>query len=134
MKKKPENEAQNPLEASNLAFFGTQRQAHNPRRSHPSATPAASTEPPPPPPHAQPPLTRGHSFPGTMCVEGEGKGFLVLTGDDTIIGRIAQLASGTENQDTPIHIEIHKFIFMITFLGEFMPGPGRLRAKGCRTS
>ena len=78
MKKKPENEAQNPLEASNLAFFGT------------------------------------------MCVEGEGKGFLVLTGDDTIIGRIAQLASGTENQDTPIHIEIHKFIFMITFLAVFL--------------
>jgi sodium/potassium-transporting ATPase subunit alpha len=78
MKKKPENEATNPLEAANLAFFGT------------------------------------------MCVEGEGKGFLVLTGDDTIIGRIAQLASGTENQDTPIHIEIHKFIFLITFLAVFL--------------
>merc|ERR1719486_260187 len=78
MKKKPENEAQNPLEAANLAFFGT------------------------------------------MAVEGEAKGFLVLTGDDTIIGRIAQLASGTENQDTPIHIEIHKFIFLITFLAVFL--------------
>merc|ERR1719440_733704 len=60
------------------------------------------------------------AFFGTMCVEGEGKGFLVLTGDDTIIGRIAQLASGTENQDTPIHIEIHKFIFLITFLAVFL--------------
>merc|ERR1719261_151371 len=78
MKKKPENEQQNPLEATNLAFFGT------------------------------------------MAVEGEGKGFLVLTGDDTIIGRIAQLASGTENQDTPIHIEIHKFIVLITFLAVFL--------------
>jgi sodium/potassium-transporting ATPase subunit alpha len=78
MKKKPENEMQNPLEASNLAFFGT------------------------------------------MAVEGECKGFIVLTGDDTIIGRIAQLASGTENQETPIHVEIHKFIFMITFLAVFL--------------
>jgi len=78
MTKKPENTAENPLEAKNLAFFGT------------------------------------------MCVEGEGKGFIVLTGDDTIIGHIAQLASDTDNSETPIHIEIHKFIMLITFLAVFL--------------
>lgn len=74
MSKRPENEHENPLEASNLAFFGT------------------------------------------MAVEGEATGFIILTGDDSIIGRIAQLASGTDTDETPIAKEIHHFINIITVI------------------
>uniref|UniRef100_A0A7S2SVN8 Cation-transporting P-type ATPase N-terminal domain-containing protein n=1 Tax=Rhizochromulina marina TaxID=1034831 RepID=A0A7S2SVN8_9STRA len=76
--KRPDNEHENPLEATNLAFFGT------------------------------------------MATEGSAVGFVILTGDDTIMGRIAQLASGTENQETPIRKEIHKFITLISFLAVFL--------------
>ena len=39
---------------------------------------------------------------------GTAQGLVVNTGDRTIIGRIASLASGVENEKTPIAIEIEQ--------------------------
>lgn len=41
---------------------------------------------------------------------------VVSTGDRTIIGRIASLASGVENEKTPIAIEIEHFVDIIAGL------------------
>jgi sodium/potassium-transporting ATPase subunit alpha len=45
-----------------------------------------------------------------MVAEGDCKGFVVLTGDDTVMGHIASLASGVETADTPIAKEIGHYI------------------------
>jgi sodium/potassium-transporting ATPase subunit alpha len=37
------------------------------------------------------------AFFGTMCTAGTGLGVVIKTGDSTVIGRIAGLASSTEN-------------------------------------
>ena len=47
-------------------------------------------------------------FPGTCC------GIVVSTGDRTVMGRIANLASGLEMGETPIAKEIAHFIHIIT--------------------
>mmetsp|Transcript_11153 Transcript_11153/g.14436 ORF Transcript_11153/g.14436 Transcript_11153/m.14436 type:complete len:1144 (-) Transcript_11153:259-3690(-) len=56
------------------------------------------------------------AFFGTMVAEGDAKGFVVLTGDDTVMGHIAALASGVVADDTPIAKEIHHFITLISAL------------------
>jgi len=56
------------------------------------------------------------AFFGTMVAEGDAKGFVVLTGDDTVMGHIAALASGVVADDTPIAKEIHHFILIISVL------------------
>jgi len=60
------------------------------------------------------------AFFGTMVAEGDCKGFVVLTGDDTVMGHIASLASGVEAADTPIAKEIHHFIIIISALAIFL--------------
>ena len=54
------------------------------------------------------------SFPGTM------RGVVVKTGDNTVMGRIANLASGLEVGDTPIAKEIAHFIHIITGVAVFL--------------
>jgi magnesium-transporting ATPase (P-type) len=56
------------------------------------------------------------AFFGTMVAEGDAKGFVVLTGDDTVMGHIAALASGVVTDETPIAKEIHHFILIISLL------------------
>lgn len=56
------------------------------------------------------------AFFGTMVAEGDAKGFVVLTGDDTVMGHIAALASGVVADETPIAKEIHHFITLISAL------------------
>jgi len=60
------------------------------------------------------------AFFGTMVSEGDAKGFVVLTGDDTVMGKIASLASGVEAEDTPIAKEINRFITIISALAIFL--------------
>ena len=45
---------------------------------------------------------------------GEAVGIVVRVGDDTLMGRIAFLASGLKQDMTPIGREIHKFIHLIS--------------------
>ncbi|XP_053482710.1 sodium/potassium-transporting ATPase subunit alpha-1b [Ictalurus furcatus] len=58
--------------------------------------------------------TRNIAFFSTNCVEGTARGIVISTGDHTVMGRIATLASGLEVGRTPISIEIEHFIHIIT--------------------
>lgn len=68
----------------------------------------------------------------TVTTDGRGKirinlssspgiatGMIINTGDRTIIGRIASLASGVGNEKTPIAIEIEHFVDIIAGLAIF---------------
>src|SRR5699024_7598760 len=66
-----------------------------------SRTPEAS--------HENPLETRNLAFFSTNCVEGAAVGVVINTGDRTIMGRIANLASGLEMGETPIAREIAHF-------------------------
>jgi len=78
LRRTTENEMELPLEATNLAFYGT------------------------------------------LCVSGNAKGIVVSTGDNSVIGCIAKLATSTENVETPIAIEIHHFIFIVSSVAVFL--------------
>lgn len=51
---------------------------------------------------------------------GTARGIVISTGDRTVMGRIATLASGLEVGRTPISIEIEHFIHIITGVAVFL--------------
>ncbi|XP_040183060.1 potassium-transporting ATPase alpha chain 1 [Rana temporaria] len=72
--------------------------------------------------HESPLETRNIAFFSTMCLEGVATGIIINTGDRTIIGCIASLASGVGNEKTPIAIEIEHFVDIIAGLAIFFGG------------
>jgi sodium/potassium-transporting ATPase subunit alpha len=54
------------------------------------------------------------AFFGTFCTNGQGVGIVFKTGDHTVIGQIANLAQTAEAAETPLSIEISKFIKFIS--------------------
>lgn len=64
--------------------------------------------------------TKNIAFFSTNCVEGLGRGIVINTGDRTVMGRIANLASGLEMGETPIAREIEHFIHLITGVAVFL--------------
>ncbi|XP_041115924.1 sodium/potassium-transporting ATPase subunit alpha-1-like [Polyodon spathula] len=64
--------------------------------------------------------TRNIAFFSTNCVEGTAHGIVINTGDRTVMGRIATLASGLEVGQTPISREIEHFIHIITGVAVFL--------------
>jgi magnesium-transporting ATPase (P-type) len=56
------------------------------------------------------------AFFGTMCTTGVGEGIVFRTGDSTVIGRIANLATVAETTQTPLSIEIEHFIKLISYI------------------
>lgn len=56
------------------------------------------------------------SFP----ISGSARGIVISTGDRTVMGRIAHLASGLETGETPIAREIAHFIHIITGVAVFL--------------
>lgn len=64
--------------------------------------------------------TRNIAFFSTNGLEGNCVGIAVQTGDDTVMGRIANLASGLGSDKTPIAIEIEHFIHIITGVAVFL--------------
>merc|ERR1719283_833725 len=70
--------------------------------------------------HDNPLETKNLAFFSTNAVEGTAKGMVVNVGDNTVMGRIAGLASGLETEDTPIAKEIHHFIHIITGVAVFL--------------
>jgi sodium/potassium-transporting ATPase subunit alpha len=54
------------------------------------------------------------AFFGTSCTNGKGKGLVFRTGDDTAIGRIANLTDSADNKQTPLSHEIERFIILIS--------------------
>lgn len=51
---------------------------------------------------------------------GTARGIVIATGDRTVMGRIATLASGLEVGQTPIAMEIEHFIKLITGVAVFL--------------
>uniref|UniRef100_A0A3Q3SW08 Sodium/potassium-transporting ATPase subunit alpha n=1 Tax=Mastacembelus armatus TaxID=205130 RepID=A0A3Q3SW08_9TELE len=64
--------------------------------------------------------TKNIAFSSTNCVEGTARGIVINTGDRTVMGRIATLASSLESGQTPINIEIEHFIHIITAVAVFL--------------
>merc|ERR1712209_290485 len=64
--------------------------------------------------------TKNLAFFSTNAVEGTARGMVVNIGDNTVMGRIAGLASGLESGDTPIAKEIAHFIHLITGVAVFL--------------
>uniref|UniRef100_A0A646QDL7 Sodium/potassium-transporting ATPase subunit alpha n=1 Tax=Hemiscolopendra marginata TaxID=943146 RepID=A0A646QDL7_9MYRI len=64
--------------------------------------------------------TRNLAFFSTNAVEGTCRGCVISTGDRTVMGRIANLASGLDSGDTPIAKEIAHFIHLITGVAVFL--------------
>ena len=58
--------------------------------------------------------TKNLAFFGTSVVKGSLWGIAVATGDRTVMGRIAALASSTENEESPIGKEIHHFVLIVS--------------------
>jgi len=54
------------------------------------------------------------AFFGCQCTAGEGIGICFKTGDATVIGKIANLASSAEAAPTPLSLEIARFIKIIS--------------------
>jgi sodium/potassium-transporting ATPase subunit alpha len=70
--------------------------------------------------HENPLETKNLAFFSTNAVEGTCTGIIIQTGDRTVMGRIANLASGLEMGDTPIAKEIAHFIHIITAVAVFL--------------
>ncbi|TNN80842.1 Sodium/potassium-transporting ATPase subunit alpha-1 [Liparis tanakae] len=64
--------------------------------------------------------TRNIAFFSTNCVEGTARGVVINTGDHTVMGRIATLASSLDGGKTPIAKEIEHFIHIITGVAVFL--------------
>ncbi|CAF0994969.1 unnamed protein product, partial [Didymodactylos carnosus] len=64
--------------------------------------------------------TKNLAFLSTFAVEGNADGIVVRTGDRSVMGRIANLASGLETGQTPIAREIGHFIHIITGVAVFL--------------
>uniref|UniRef100_A0A8C2VRQ5 Sodium/potassium-transporting ATPase subunit alpha n=1 Tax=Chinchilla lanigera TaxID=34839 RepID=A0A8C2VRQ5_CHILA len=70
--------------------------------------------------HENPLETKNICFFSTNCVEGTARGVVIATGDYTVMGRIASLASGLKTGKTPIGVEIEHFIHLITGVAVFL--------------
>lgn len=64
--------------------------------------------------------TKNVAFFSTNAVEGTCTGIVIRTGDRTVMGRIANLASGLNTGETPISREIAHFIHLITGVSVFI--------------
>uniref|UniRef100_A0A8C2E366 Sodium/potassium-transporting ATPase subunit alpha n=1 Tax=Cyprinus carpio TaxID=7962 RepID=A0A8C2E366_CYPCA len=70
--------------------------------------------------HENPLETRNIAFFSTNCVEGTARGVVINTGDRTVMGRIASLASSLDGGKTPIAREIEHFIHIISGVAVFL--------------
>ncbi|CAJ0941051.1 unnamed protein product [Ranitomeya imitator] len=73
--------------------------------------------------------TRNLGFFSTTCLEGTASGLVINTGDRTVIGRIASLASQVGNQKTPIALEIEHFVHLISGLAVCLSLTAKRMAK-----
>jgi sodium/potassium-transporting ATPase subunit alpha len=64
--------------------------------------------------------TENLAFFGTICKEGSGKAIIINTGDNTIIGQIANLAATANSAETPLKKELDRFIKIISIISIIM--------------
>ncbi|TKR89896.1 hypothetical protein L596_013935 [Steinernema carpocapsae] len=53
------------------------------------------------------------AFNGSFCVDGEGIGIVIKTGEKTIIGQIATLTTDQSNTQSTLDIEVHRFVKIV---------------------
>jgi len=70
--------------------------------------------------HDNPLETKNLCFFGTQVPSGTAKGIVVNVGDNTVMGRIAKLATATENVQTPINQEIEHFVHIVSGVAIFL--------------
>ncbi|OAF67883.1 hypothetical protein A3Q56_04371 [Intoshia linei] len=64
--------------------------------------------------------TKNLAYFSTNAVEGDCVGIVILTGDGTVMGRIASLTSSLKVSQTPIAVELEHFIHIITSVAVFL--------------
>jgi sodium/potassium-transporting ATPase subunit alpha len=64
--------------------------------------------------------SRNIAFMGTLVVNGSAVGVVVLTGNNSVMGRIAQATSGVKDAPTLIQREISRFVYIIVCLTIFL--------------
>ncbi len=64
--------------------------------------------------------TMNLGFFGTQCTQGVGTGIVIETGDRTVIGQIANLAQSAHASQTPLSIEINRFIYIVSGVAMFL--------------
>lgn len=70
--------------------------------------------------HDNPLETRNLCFFGTLVPSGTCTGVVVNCGDNTVMGRIATLATATTNDMSPIAIEIEHFVHIVSGIAIFL--------------
>jgi sodium/potassium-transporting ATPase subunit alpha len=53
-------------------------------------------------------------FNGTLAVNGEAFGIVIRTGDNTVLGQIANMAGSETKRPSPLTVEIERFVHKIT--------------------
>ncbi|MES1907262.1 MAG: hypothetical protein MHM6MM_000419 [Cercozoa sp. M6MM] len=67
------------------------------------------------------PMETGNlAFFGTTCENGRGRGIIINTGDNTLMGRIAKFADDAQAAETPINREIRLFVLRISGVAIFL--------------
>ncbi|KAJ7577471.1 aminophospholipid-transporting P-type ATPase [Mycena floridula] len=56
------------------------------------------------------------AFNSTLVVNGDAWGVVVRTGDNTLIGQVANLTSGEDGNEAPLAVEIGQFVVMISII------------------
>lgn len=56
------------------------------------------------------------AFNGSFCVDGEGYGIIIRTGENTVIGQIASLTLGQKDKKCKFETEIERFVQFITVM------------------
>jgi sodium/potassium-transporting ATPase subunit alpha len=70
--------------------------------------------------HDNPLETKNLAFFGTLVPSGSCQAVVVKTGDHTVMGRIAKLATATDNEQTPINKEIEHFVKIVSGVAIFL--------------
>ena len=60
--------------------------------------------------------TKNVAFYGTLCKEGSGKGVVISIGDKTVMGQIAEMAVSGATPESPLHIELKRFVILISVI------------------
>lgn len=66
--------------------------------------------------HELPAEARNLVFMSSLAMNGEGRGIVVRTGDHTMIGKIATLASDTGTHRSTLQVEVHRLVWFVGIL------------------
>ncbi|KAF6263646.1 hypothetical protein COO60DRAFT_1698701 [Scenedesmus sp. NREL 46B-D3] len=66
--------------------------------------------------HDLPAEARNLVFMSSLAMNGEGRGIVIRTGDETMIGKIATLASDTNTHRSTLQVEVHRLVWFVGVL------------------